>query len=397
MIACSRQDADSGGHPGAIANLYLTAQPPGHQYRDFRASRGETRAHLHRLLVEKGAVPRAEQETEQKEPKVEARPEPGGVAESPESPAGQAQQIPPSPLTEKTSDAPPVQSRGEAATEPQPAARWSVLKSVLFHEAVAGSLPPQPAVEFNVAVLAVFSLAGGTGKTSLVANLGRALAAYGERVLLVDTAPFGLLPLHFGSAELRPRVVRTFAPPNGSPDAPVHAVALEPSEFPISERHDTFLEELMHDAHGSNRILIDIQTASKRTVDRLLPLSPTILIPILPDMNSVVSLHSIEAVFSGQETSRLHIEPHYLLNQFDPLVPLHVDVREILRQRLGERMLPFAIHRMSEVSEGLAEGMTVMDYAPDSAAAHDYLRLAGWLRGISPTASAQRGSRWRER
>jgi cellulose biosynthesis protein BcsQ len=39
--------------------------------------------------------------------------------------------------------------------------------------------------------MAVFSLAGGVGKTSLVATLGRALSARGERVLLVDTAAYG--------------------------------------------------------------------------------------------------------------------------------------------------------------------------------------------------------------
>ena len=55
--------------------------------------------------------------------------------------------------------------------------------------------------------MAVFSLAGGVGKTSLVATLGRALSARGERVLLVDTAAFGLLPFFFGATDQRPGVV----------------------------------------------------------------------------------------------------------------------------------------------------------------------------------------------
>ena len=40
-------------------------------------------------------------------------------------------------------------------------------------------------------MVAVFSLAGGVGKTCLVATLGRALAALGEHVLLADTAVCG--------------------------------------------------------------------------------------------------------------------------------------------------------------------------------------------------------------
>ena len=54
-------------------------------------------------------------------------------------------------------------------------------------------------------VVAVFSLAGGVGKTCLVATLGRALAALGEHVLLADTAACGLLPLLFRLARVQAR------------------------------------------------------------------------------------------------------------------------------------------------------------------------------------------------
>ena len=79
-------------------------------------------------------------------------------------------------------------------------------------------------------MLSVFSLAGGVGKTCLVATLGRALAALGERVLLADTAAGGLLPFYFGSRESRPGAVRTFFPPGpalrAETDAPVQVLNL---------------------------------------------------------------------------------------------------------------------------------------------------------------------------
>jgi cellulose biosynthesis protein BcsQ len=87
----------------------------------------------------------------------------------------------------------------------------------------------------------------------------------------------------------------------------------------------------------------------------------------------------------------------YLLNQFDASLPLHVDVREILRQQLGNRLLPFVVRRSSAVSEALAEGMTVIDYAPDSSAAEEFLHLAGWLRTVSAAASGFRRARWSEK
>ena len=59
----------------------------------------------------------------------------------------------------------------------------------------------------------------------------------------------------------------------------------------------------------------------------------------------------------------------------------------MLQQQLGDRLLPFVLRRSSAVSEALAEGMTVIDYAPGSAVAEDYWNLAGWLRSLSAPAA----------
>jgi cellulose biosynthesis protein BcsQ len=50
------------------------------------------------------------------------------------------------------------------------------------------------------------------------------------------------------------------------------------------------------------------------------------------------------------------------------------------------------------VSEALAEGMTVIDYAANSQVAEDYLNIAAWLRSVSaPAAASFRGLRWTEK
>ncbi len=89
----------------------------------------------------------------------------------------------------------------------------------------------------------------------------------------------------------------------------------------------------------------------------------------------------------GEVTSRASPIPKaapcsriYVLNQFDASLPLHLDVREVLRRQLGDRLLPFVIRRSPAVSEALAEGMTVVDYAPEAPVAEDYMNIAGWLR-----------------
>jgi cellulose biosynthesis protein BcsQ len=92
------------------------------------------------------------------------------------------------------------------------------------------------------------------------------------------------------------------------------------------------------------------------------------------------------------------LAPYYLLNQFDASLPLHLDVREVLRRQLGDRLLPFVIRRAPAVSEALAEGMTVVDYSPDYPVSDDYMNIATWLRTIAaPAAAGFRNVRWSER
>jgi cellulose biosynthesis protein BcsQ len=113
----------------------------------------------------------------------------------------------------------------------------------------------------------------------------------------------------------------------------------------------------------------------------------------------VVSLAAVDNFFRQHHSADGRaIQPFYLLNQFDASLPLHLDVREVLRQQLGDRLLPTVVRRSPAVSEGLAEGMTVVDYAPASPVTEDYLNIAAWLRNLSaPAATAFRGTRWSER
>ncbi len=269
--------------------------------------------------------------------------------------------------------------------------RWHALHSVFA--------PPEPVVtppviEQHPPVVAVFSLAGGVGKTCLVATLGRALSALGEHVLLADTTACGLLPFYFGSRASNHRVVRTFSPIGVERDAPVKILNLEAERYPRNGgEHDPLLAELISDGGGASRILVDLATAGRDVTGRLLVLRPTVLVPLLPDMSSVASLASLEAFLGRDEGAA-----HYLLNQFDGSSPLHRDVRGMLQRRLGDRLLPLVLRRSAAVSEALAEGMTVIDYAPGSATAEDYWNLAGWLRSLSaPAARGRSGVRWTER
>ena len=277
--------------------------------------------------------------------------------------------------------------------------RWFALKTLFDGNPpvpIQEPVPQQP--NPRVPALAVFSLAGGVGKTSLVATLGRALSSRGERVLLIDTAAFGLLPFFFGARDQRLGQLRTFSPPASSGDSPIQMVTLDPEAMgPEQALQDPLTNEIASYSRGLSRMIIDLATASGSTARRMLKLSPLVLVPVMPDMNSVVSVGSIDAFFEHNSGAAGRL-PYYLLNQFDSSLPLHLDVREVLREQIGDRLLPFALRRSPTVSEALAEGMTVMDYAPSSTIAEDYGNLVGWVKSLSAPASAGfRGVRWSER
>jgi cellulose synthase operon protein YhjQ len=445
--------------PEDVASLYSWANLQGARYRDFSASRAQTREKARqrveqaideeRQRAHSSAEPqRPNDPARDREPPQSSRLSPPSSAPSDSSHLDDLAAIsrgfatsqyrsaqprtPPSPMREENFTPPrhpwsapdpnetPARpawltpERSEPATQPgiapapedtlqgsreRLATRWYALRGVF-----EGSMPPAQAAPAPATarppVIALFSLAGGVGKTSIVAALGRALSARGERVLLVDTAAYGLLPFFFGASDQRPGQLRTFSPPGSSGDAPIQMITLDPDNYGTeNSAPDGLTTEISKHARGLGRVIIDLATASGATTRRMMRLTPQILVPLMPDMNSVVSVGSIDAFFdhNGGAPGKPAL-PHYVLSQFDATFPLHLDVREVLREQLGDRLLPFVLRRAPSVSEALAEGMTVMDYAPNSPVAEDFASLAGWVKSLSAPASAGfRGVRWSER
>jgi cellulose synthase operon protein YhjQ len=218
--------------------------------------------------------------------------------------------------------------------------------------------------------------------------------------MLVDTAAFGLLPFFFGARDQRPGVLRTFTPPGVSGDAPIQMLTVDPETLgPENAPQETLTQEISRNGRAASRIVVDLATASGATTRRILRMSPTVLVPVIPDMSSVVSVGSIDSFFQRNVSpTGQPVMPFYILNQFDPSLPLHLDVREVLREQLGDRLLPFVLRRTPAVSEALAEGMTVVDYAPNSAVAEDFGSLAVWVKSLAaPATNGFRGVRWSER
>jgi cellulose synthase operon protein YhjQ len=272
------------------------------------------------------------------------------------------------------------------------AARWFALKDV-FDDAAPElpAMPPLRTLTQQRPVLVVFSLSGGVGKTSLLATLGRALSGEGEKIAVADTTSQGLLPIYFGSNQAG----RSGSIVGGEGERGARALvslAVHDVQGRGSGERDqeALTEEILQSGQGNHRLLIDLATGSSWLIRRMVELHPTVLVPVAPDMNSVISMQAIERLCRGIVGAEgRSLLPFYVLNQFDAALALHLDVREVFRRQLGDRLLPFAIRRSPLVSEALAEGMTVLDYAPDARVSQDYKNIAEWLRSVSPPATEE--------
>ena len=234
-------------------------------------------------------------------------------------------------------------------------------------------------------VLAIYSLAGGVGRTTLCANLGRVLCSMGERILLVDASGSGLLPYYFGASDLRPGL-RTFVAP-GVNYSPLRVIGAE------EVTGDWLRGDVRSAMLDSSRIIFDLGPASMSVLPEIFGMCTAILIPLLSDLNSILSIPRIEASLNRVQAKGIKIpSPFYVFNQFDAQNTMDQQARDLVVQQCGERLLPLTIHHGAEVAEAIASRMTVADHAPDSVITHDYMELATWLRRVDPARSTVRWS-----
>ncbi|HKO20432.1 MAG TPA: ParA family protein, partial [Acidobacteriaceae bacterium] len=222
------------------------------------------------------------------------------------------------------------ESESEAAppTSAESLPRWLALREVLERSAhdPANAIPVAPS-QIRTPLLAVFSIAGGVGATSLVAALGRALSAAGEKVVLIDTTSQALLPFYFGGKELRPGLIRTWSPPEGTGE-PISIGLHDATQMNGDEdAQQQLIEQICSSGIGAERMLVDLTAPSTWLLRKLASLGPAVLVPLVPSMDSVIRLESTERLF--RELSRDRAEPllpYYVLNHFESSQPLHLDV-----------------------------------------------------------------------
>ncbi|KAB1075643.1 ParA family protein [Methylobacterium planeticum] len=259
-------------------------------------------------------------------------------------------------------------------------------------------LPAQP--ERPLRILALANQKGGVGKTTTAINLGTALAAIGERVLVFDLDPQGNASTGLG-IDRRQRRVSTYHVMSG--DAPL-ADAVIPTAVPrLSVAPSTMdllgLElEMANSADRAHRlrnvlkgvgeagtategvtyVLIDCPPSLNLLTINALAAADAVLVPLQCEFFALEGLsqllRTVEQV-RGALNPRLTIQG-IVLTMFDPRNNLSAQVVADVRSFMGEKVYETMIPRNVRVSEAPSHGKPVLLYDLKCAGSQAYLRLA---------------------
>jgi len=238
-----------------------------------------------------------------------------------------------------------------------------------------GSSPPRLAKT----TLALFTSAGGCGVTTIAATLARLLTGQDEPVLLADGTSQSLLAAHFGVRALRSGI-RSIVSGTGSARANLHIASRSKgsSEHWLREAAETLEGEFA-------RIIVDVSPEVNTAQLHWILRGAVGLVPLLPDMRTA---YRIGTMLEGLQVLRsecgVRLPVYFVLSQFDGNVRLHCELREWLREAYGDMLVPVALRRGDEVPEAMADGTTVLDYAPNSGIAHDFRELGEWVKQLPP-------------
>jgi chromosome partitioning protein len=249
-------------------------------------------------------------------------------------------------------------------------------------------------------VLALANQKGGVGKTTTAINLGTALAAIGETVLILDCDPQGNASTGLGIDRKR-RAVSTYhvlkeeaALADAVLETAVPRLSVVPSTLDLlgveleiaRERNRT--HRLRHaiaklsETDGSQPpftyVLIDCPPSLNLLTINALTAADAVLVPLQCEF---FALEGLTQLLQTVEQVRAALNPALVihgivLTMFDPRNNLSGQVVADVRQFMGEKVYDTVIPRNVRVSEAPSHGKPVLLYDLNCAGSQAYLKLA---------------------
>jgi chromosome partitioning protein len=251
-------------------------------------------------------------------------------------------------------------------------------------------------------VLALANQKGGVGKTTTAINLGTALAAIGERVLIVDLDPQGnastglgiqqksrkvsTYDVLTGLADLRQAVLDTAVPGLSVAPSTLDLLGLE-LEIAAEKDRAYRLRKAIWELHGSflnarqdgfTYVLVDCPPSLNLLTINAMAAADAVLVPLQCEF---FALEGLSQLLKTVDQVRMSLNPSLsihgiVLTMFDPRNNLSTQVVQDVRKFMGSKVYETIIPRNVRVSEAPSHGKPVLLYDLKCTGAQAYLRLA---------------------
>ncbi len=257
--------------------------------------------------------------------------------------------------------------------------------------------PATPGQKRAPRILAIANQKGGVGKTTTAINLGTALAAVGERVLLLDSDPQGnastglgvprqarkttIYDVLVGDAALVAAIVPTDVPglDLAPADAELSGVEIElGSHLRRSYRLKDAIATLGESGTVYDYVLIDCPPSLNLLTVNAMTAADAVLVPLQCEFFALEGLsqlmRTVELV-RGSINPRLEIQG-VVLTMYDRRNSLSEQVARDVREHFGDKVYDAVIPRNVRVSEAPSFGKPVLIYDLKCAGSQAYLKLA---------------------
>jgi chromosome partitioning protein len=249
-------------------------------------------------------------------------------------------------------------------------------------------------------IITIANQKGGVGKTTTAINLGTALAAVGEAVLICDLDPQGNAStgmgierapgqrssyhVLMGEASLAEALVASGIPGLSCVPSTMDLLGAELELSGIERKtfrlQDAIMREIQRKESGQDftYILVDCPPSLNLLTINALTAADAVLVPLQCEF---FALEGLSQLLKTVDRVRVNLNPRLViqgvvLTMFDKRNSLSEQVAQDVRSVLGEKVYQTVIPRNVRVSEAPSYGKPVLLYDNDCAGSQAYIRLA---------------------